>query len=394
VSGKADYIRRELMLPDELVAVNAGSWGPLCRAARKAIREGYEEEAASRGDDPRAMREIGSGLARYSSAISEAKDALARFLNCSPDEVALCDSSTTGMNIFLWGYDFEPGDELVAGSLENPAALVPLRVLERRRGVKVRFADLGNGDVDAVEAIKGAMNPRTRMILISNVDYATGTRVDLEEISSMAHDRGVLVLADGIQAMGTTPVDVKELGADGYAMGRHKFLCGPDGAGALYVNGMVLQEVMTTYAGVFSDSEHGMGEGLRLMDTAQRYEVSTRPIPVIKGGTACLNWFMDEVGLNYVYQRCRSLYRRLWGMIDEIDGVSLLSRRDQSSLMTFAVDGVAPGEVVARLRKSYIFSRNISATNPQGTRLSVGVWNRESDLEEISKAVEEIAEGA
>ena len=54
-------------------------------------------------------------------------------------------------------------------------------------------------------------------------------------------------------------------------------------------------------------------------------------------------------------------------------------------------DGVEPAHVVAKLRESYIFGRTIVLTQPQGIRLSIGVWNRESDIERIAEAVNSIA---
>ena len=117
--NKTDYIRKELNLPENTIAVNAGSWGPLCRAAREAVQQGYIDEARSRGDDSGYMKDKGSGLTRYAEVISEAKEELGEYLNCIPDEIALCDSSTTGMNIFMWGCQLEPGDEIIAGSLES-----------------------------------------------------------------------------------------------------------------------------------------------------------------------------------------------------------------------------------------------------------------------------------
>jgi selenocysteine lyase/cysteine desulfurase len=77
------------------------------------------------------------------SSCRRAKQVRGKFLNCAADELALCDSSTTAMNIFLWGYNFKPGDEILAGSLENPAALVPLIVLSKRRGSEAQAPKLG-----------------------------------------------------------------------------------------------------------------------------------------------------------------------------------------------------------------------------------------------------------
>lgn len=285
-----EAIRKELHLSDEIIALNAGSWGPLCQAAREGIVDGYSSESSSRGDDTDAMRAKGSGLARYSEVVSDAKGVLSRFLGSSPDEIAICDSTTTGMNIFMWGYDWKPGDEIIAGSLENPAAKVPLMILAKCRGVKLTYINQFDG---TLEQLSEKISNKTRMVLLSDVNFATGSRVDLKEASRVAHDHGALLLADGIQAVGTSFVDVKQLDVDGYALARHKFMCGPDGAGALYVSKDAMEMIEPTYSGVFSDSHHGSGE-LTYPDSAQRYEVSTRPLPVIQGGTASTEWIMDK----------------------------------------------------------------------------------------------------
>jgi selenocysteine lyase/cysteine desulfurase len=51
------------------------------------------------------------------------------------------------------------------------------------------------------------------------------------------------------------------------------------------------------------------------------------------------------------------------------------------------VQGVDPRDVVAKLRARNIFARTISVTEPVGVRLSIGFWNRESDLDAIAEAV-------
>ncbi len=376
-------IRKELHLSDEIIALNAGSWGPLCQAAREGIEEGYSSEASSRGDDPDAMRDKGSGLTRYSEVVAEAKDVLSRFLGSSPDEIALCDSTTTGMNIFMWGYDWKPGDEIIAGSLENPAAKVPLMILAKRRGVKLTYINQFDG---TLEQLSEKISGKTRMVLLSDVNFATGGRVDLKEASRMAHDHGALLLADGIQAVGTSFVDVKELDVDGYALARHKFMCGPDGAGALYVSKDAMEVIEPTYSGVFSDAHHGSGE-LTYPDSAQRYEVSTRPLPVIQGGTAAIEWIMDKVSLPFIVKRTTELYGALWEGLNDISKVDLVSARGQNSLLSFRVKGVEPKQVVDEFRKHHIFTRTVGALDPPVVRVAIGFWNRASDVEKIVDVV-------
>ncbi len=386
-----ENVRRELHLTDKIVAINAGSWGPLSEAARVAMAQGIEDEADSRGDDPEAMASGAMGLTRYQGPIDEAKAEIAKFINCSPDEVALSDSSTTAMNYFLWGYDFEPGDEIIAGSLENPAAGVPLWIVAERRNLQLRYAAVGNGEKDSVEAVRAQITPKTRMILISDVSFATGARVDLKGISELAHRNNILVVADGIQAVGTHRVDMQELGVDGYALARHKFLCGPDGAGALFVRKSAFDRILPTYSGVFSDAQHGMSGQLVYMDTAQRYEVSTRPIPVIMGGTAALRWITNDAGLDFVFQRTEENYTKLYDSLSGIPKVQMLSGPRQAGLISFAIDGIEPVDIVNQLREQFIFGRTIIVTQPQAVRLSIGMWNRESDLQRIAEVVSEIA---
>ena len=157
--------RRQLHLSDDIIAFNAGSWGPLCQAARVAIIGGYTAEASSRGDEPEMMRGKRSGLARYSEVVADAKEVLSRFLGAGSDEIALCDSTTTGMNIFMWGYDWKPGDEIIAGNLENPAAKVPLMILAKRRGVRLTYINQFNS---TLEKLSEKISDKTRMVLLAS----------------------------------------------------------------------------------------------------------------------------------------------------------------------------------------------------------------------------------
>lgn len=385
--NKLKYLRGKLNLSEDMIAINAGTWGPLCEAARLAMKALDDKAAKIRHTD---SKEFMTEMVR---ALDEDRNAIAKFINCSPEEVALCESTTTAMNIFLWGYEFGPGDEIVTGSLENPGAWVPFWVIAKRRNLKLSFADLGkNGEKDATEAIQKAISDKTKMIVISDVDYATGHRVDLKAISQIAHERGILVLADGIQAIAASPVDVRELEVDGYALARHKFTCGPDGAGALYVKKGILDQINPTFSGLFSDSEHGMSGKLVVENNAKRFDISTRPFYALVGGTAAVKWFDEKVGWDFVFERTCTLRTKMWDYLSDIKGVHIHSPRvNGGGLITFYIDGMEPQEIIDALKPRKIISRTIIVTEPPAVRISIGCWNRDSDLEAISRAIEELA---
>ncbi|MHB1891843.1 MAG: aminotransferase class V-fold PLP-dependent enzyme, partial [Acidimicrobiales bacterium] len=83
---------------------------------------------------------------------------------------------------------------------------------------------------------------------LSHVSYSTGEVLPISEIVVEAHERGVLVVVDGAQSFGALPVDVVALGADFYSAPGQKWLCGPEGTGALYSSQAAVSQIRTTFA--------------------------------------------------------------------------------------------------------------------------------------------------
>ena len=165
--------------------------------------------------------------------------------------MGLTHNTTEGMNIGLSGLDWGAGDEVVTTTLEHGGALLPLYQLHRRHGVRITFADVGNGERDAaLTAIERAIHPGVRMVVLSHVTWGTGAVLPIGEIAQLAHEAGAQVLVDGAQSVGALPVDVHALDVDVYAFPGQKWLCGPEGTGGLYVKRAQLDAVQPTQIGI------------------------------------------------------------------------------------------------------------------------------------------------
>ncbi|MER3485696.1 MAG: cysteine lyase, partial [Chloroflexota bacterium] len=70
---------------------------------------------------------------------------------------------------------------------------------------------------------------------ISHLQWSSGAVMPLAEIAALARERGILIIVDGAQSVGQIRVALHELGVDAYAMSGQKWLCGPNGTGALYL---------------------------------------------------------------------------------------------------------------------------------------------------------------
>ncbi len=125
--------------------------------------------------------------------------------------------------------------------------------------------------------------------------------------------------------------------------------------------------------------------------TAERYEVSTRSFGAYVGGQAALRWLVEDVTLSFVYDRTSSLRRDLWDALAKISAVELISERHwNGGLLTFRLANTPPESIVETLRQKQIYTRIIDATPKPCVRLSIGFWNRESDVDCIATAIYEM----
>src|SRR3954466_287995 len=94
---------------------------------------------------------------------------------------------------------------------------------------------IGLPDHDPIEELRQALSPRTKAVVLSHVNWATGMVLPIRELADLAHAAGALLICDAAQAAGMVPSNVYDLGVDVYACSGQKWLCGPDGTGALFV---------------------------------------------------------------------------------------------------------------------------------------------------------------
>ncbi|MFZ2422508.1 MAG: aminotransferase class V-fold PLP-dependent enzyme, partial [Anaerolineae bacterium] len=238
-----DQIRQELPAVQRAVYLNTGSNGPLPRAAAVAMAEAAARELNEGRIVPTAWQVFSETKIRL-------REDFAALLHAPPTSVALTHSTTEGVNLALWGLNWQAGDEVITTTLEHPGVTVPLTLLRQRAGVTVRFAEVGLGQAERVlDALSRAFTRRTRLVALSHVSYSSGAVFPLAEIVELAHRHGAWVLVDAAQSLGAIPVDVTALGVDFYACSGQKWLCGPEGAGALYVHPDRFDDLLPAFGG-------------------------------------------------------------------------------------------------------------------------------------------------
>jgi L-cysteine/cystine lyase len=319
---------------------------------------------------------------RQAAANARAREAAARLVNAGPDDVALTQNTTHGMNLGVAAIDWREGDEVVSTSTEHPGCLMPLHAAARRFGVMV---NLLSAPVTA-EKVEAALNPRTRLVALSHVDWTDGTVLPLAPICALARDRGVLTLVDGAQSVGNIPVDVPATGADMYAFTGHKWVLGPEGMGAFYVRpGLPIHSPNVGYQSLPNPTDFDKGGDYELRPDARRFEASTVSAALAGGFAEAADATRErgEEGFREILHLADLLMERLSGL----PRVTLRSRRPaQSGLVSFEIEGIEAGEAAERLLEQRFVLRYVPARVPY-VRASTHLFNTEGELEALTEAV-------
>ncbi|MEK5115056.1 aminotransferase class V-fold PLP-dependent enzyme [Bacillus sp. FSL R5-0677] len=317
---------------------------------------------------------------RFQLQLEKVREELASIIHAKSSEIAITNNTTDGVNIILWGLKLKQGDEVLTTNSEHLGALAGLSTLSRQKGVNVRFYKPKNYMFDC-SAFFSMITKRTRVIIISQVFWATGGIIPIQEICSYAHERGIVVLVDGAQAVGAMPVDVKALDVDFYVFPAHKWLHGPEGIGTLYIKESMLDIVHQVFAGNASFNKHDGTVYYFPSEGSRRFEIGTRFRPSIHGFETSLTWLYKEIGMNNIFSMIQKNMEMLKAKIIEETALRPIVMETASILTLPLPEQLNCKNVVKQLEKNNIFVREIKELN--AIRISVSFFHTSTHIEAL-----------
>jgi len=231
----------------------------------------------------------------------------AQLINADAREIAFIKNTSEGLAFVANGLDWRSGDEILSTRSEYPANVYPWMAAQQRFGAKhIMIHERADGRIPP-EDLFAAVTPKTRLIAISHVEYASGYRNDLAAIGAFCRQRGILFCVDAIQSAGALPVDVQAMHIDYLSAGGHKWMLGPEGAGIFFCRrellGSLHPEVGWMNVVHAADYAH---LDFTLRPDAKRFECGGYNIAGILALGAALEMLLN-VGIEAIWRRLHAL---------------------------------------------------------------------------------------
>lgn len=239
-------------LSQAIVFLNHGSFGAVPKPVAAVQRQIMEEIEAQ----PVEM------LARKMPArLLAVRERLAAFLGTHPERLGLVTNATAGVGSVLRSIDWQEGDQIILSNHGYNAVRQAVQAQCERFRCEAVVVDIPlplRGPDEVRARFRGAINSRTRLLIVDHVTSPTALRFPVEEIAADCRAAGVLCLVDGAHAPGMLDVDIDSIDCDWYTGNLHKWVCAPRGCAFLVANSRVLPWTHP------ETTSHQHGQGLAL----------------------------------------------------------------------------------------------------------------------------------
>ena len=366
-------IRELFPVVENKVFLNHAAQSPLPKPVADAVKKCVEELSMYGNVSTSERDDCGKAL-------------FARLIGAKPEEIALVENTSVGLNIAANVLEYLPDSKIVTTDLEYPSVVYPW--LKKSLGVKIHYVRNVSGKIQ-LEDFEKAVDDKTVAVAVSHVEYVNGFRNDLRALSQIAHEHGAYLIVDAIQSAGVIPIDVKREGIDFLTTACYKWLLSPTGAAYLYVREDLIENFEPPYVGwasvkqeIFETVDFWDIWSLRLSETASRFEVGTPSFLSFVGAAEAIKMLLS-FGIENIEKRVLRLTDYLIEAVKAL-GLELQTPEEQqyrSGIVNFKVD--KPKEVVEHLKRNNI----VVSARARGIRVSPHFYNTE---EEIDTLVNEI----
>ena len=320
----------------------------------------------------------------------------------SEEEIIFTKGTTDSINMLAYSFGeamVHEGDEIIVTQLEHHSNIVPWQMLCERKKAVLKVIPLREDLSLDIEAFKGLLNEKTRLVSVAQVSNVLGIINPIEEIICLAHEQNIPVCVDGAQSVPHLTVDVQQLDCDFLVFSAHK-MYGPTGLGVLYGKKEWLDQLPPAEGGG-EMIEHVSFEQTTYNVLPYKFEAGT---PNYVGSYAFGKAidYLQEIGLEHIASHEHSLSQYLEQQLAQIPNVRVYAegapKAGAVSFNVYRADGslIHPFDVGVLLDRQGVAVRTghhcaeplIDHLQVPGTvRASVAMYSTEADIDAFIAAL-------
>ena len=368
-------VRHRFPIFERLVYINSCSQGALS----DAVRDAYASYLAD-------WDEHGAPWEYWVGRLDAARTSVSGLLNAEEDEIAITTSVSAGVDAIVSAFSFADGrDKIVLSDFEFPT-IGQISHAQELRGARVEHVRAEEDGTIPLERFEAAIDEQTALVAVTHVCFRNGSRLEVERVAELAHERGALLLLDAYQTAGSLPLDVRALDCDFLVAGVLKYLLGSAGLAFLYCRRELVERLSPTATGWFADRNifemdiHDYSPA----STARRFEAGTPPVPAIYAGIAGIE-LMREIGIEETETHVRALNELLVEGVAELGGVVVTPRVVEQRGALTCVASTDVDALVAAMTSRGI----VTSSRDDNLRLSPHCYNTVEDVAAVLDVLRE-----
>ena len=269
------------------------------------------------------------------------RDIVKNFINAKDSkEIVFTSGSTDSLNMIAYGYGkthLKVGDEILLTVAEHASNTLPWFDVAKEVGAVVNYIDLDEKGCLTLENVKKAITDQTKIIAIAEVTNVLGFHIAMHDICAYAHNKGIIVVADGAQSVPHQKTDVTYTDVDFLAFSGHK-MCGPTGVGVLYGKYDLLCEMKPTRLGGGSNSRYNSCGDVTLKNPPYKFEAGTPNIEGVIGLGSAIT-YIQNLGMDNIESYEQELRQYCVEKMKQLDNIEIYNEESQGAI-AFNIKGV------------------------------------------------------
>ena len=289
------------------------------------------------------------------------------------------------MSSLAWAVMPPEKSNIIATEITHPSTIYPWMRVAEHTGANIKWVKADNKLFIDPDELEAAINEDTSVICLSHCEYGTGQTYDLKRFAAAAHKVGAILVVDGTQSAGQTPIDVTATEVDAVATSTYKWLCGPFGTGIMYL-APKLQELNPGIVGWRSHEDMWDFQANRLImpKSAKRYEFGTMAYGTAFGATESLNYLLSH-SISKIAQHNQQVSRHLIEGLQNLEAEILgpVDTYDRSAIVAARFSGKASADFAKTLKEANV----ITSLRRDFIRFSPHLYNSIDDIDQGLAAI-------